>query len=263
MAKFVGQDLDFNNVSKITNLPNPTAAQQAATKDYVDSLLEGLAWKDDVVVATTANLNLASPGSTIDGITMSLSDRVLVKNQSAPEENGIYIWNGASSAMTRSADASTAVELENAVVTVGEGTSEGSSFRQSAVNFTLDVGAVIWGTFGTVAPPASETVSGIAEIATQDEVDTGTDNERIVTPLKLATWSGRTRKATANIGDGAATQYVLTHNFNTYDVLVDVFYNSGTRGSILVDMERTSVNAVTLTFASAPTSNQFRVIVMG
>jgi hypothetical protein len=263
MAKTVGNNLDFMGTSRILNLPNPTDAQEAATRAYVDSLVEGLAWKDEVRVATASNINLSSPGATIDGVTMNTSDRVLVKTQTTASQNGIYIWNGASTPMTRSADASTGGELKQAVVTVAEGTSAGASFRQSEIDITLDTDDVIWGNFGAISPDATETVKGILELATQAETDTGTDDQRAITPLKLATWSGRTRKATANIGDGAATSYVLTHNFNTYDVLVDVFYNSSTRGSILVDMERTSVNAVTLVFSSAPTSNQFRVVVMG
>lgn len=263
MAKQVLSDLDFNNAARITNLPDPSAAQHAATKAYVDSAIEGLAWKDSVRVATQANLNLASPGATIDGVTMATNDRVLVRSQSAAAENGIYIWNGAATPMTRALDASTAAELEQAVVTVEEGTSAGASFRQTAVNFTLGSGAVSWTSFGTAAGAASESTAGIAEIATQAETDTGTDDARIVTPLKLATWSGRIRRLAANIGDGSATQYTVTHNFNTNDVHVEVFRNSGSFDTILCDVDRTSVNAVRLTFAAAPSSNQFRVVVFG
>jgi hypothetical protein len=165
--------------------------------------------------------------------------------------------------MTRSLDASTAAELEQAVVTVEEGTSAGATFRQTTVNFTLGSGSVVFSAFGTSAPSANETTAGIAEIATQAETDTGTDDTRIVTPLKLATWSGRMRRFAQNIGDGSATQYTVTHNLNTNDVQVEVFRNSGNFDSVIVDTERTSVNAVRITFAAAPASNAFRVIVFG
>jgi hypothetical protein len=262
MSKQVLTDLDFNSVARIINLPDPAAAQQPATKAYVDSAVEGLAWKDSVRVATQSNLNLSSPGGTIDGITMATSDRVLVRSQSSLPENGVYIWNGAATPMTRSLDASTSAELEQAVVTVEEGTSAASTFRQTSINFTLGSGDVVWASFGTATPSASETTAGIAELATQAETDTGTDDARIVTPLKLATYAGRKFKTASNIGDGAATQYTVTHNFNTYDVHVEVYRNSGNRDSVLVDVERTSVNAVRLTFAAAPTLDAFRVVVI-
>jgi hypothetical protein len=263
MAKAVLSDLDFNSVARILNLPDPSAAQHPATKAYVDSAVEGLAWKDSARVATQGNLSIASPGATIDGITMATNDRVLVRAQSSQPENGVYIWNGAATPMTRAPDASTAAELEQAVVTVEEGTSVGATFRQTTVNFTLGSGNVVWQSFGTSAPAASETTAGIAEIATQAETDTGTDDARIVTPLKLATYSGRKLKFSADFGDGSATQYTITHNFNTRDVHVEVYRTSGNYDTVLCDVDRTSVNAVRLTFAAAPTTNQFRCVVIG
>lgn len=263
MAKQILSDLDFNSVARITNLPDPTAAQHAATKAYVDSAVEGLAWKDSARVATQANLSIASPGATIDGITMATNDRVLVRSQSSIPENGVYIWNGAATPMTRSLDASTAAELEQAVVTVEEGTSAGASYRQTTLNFTLGSGNVVWTSFGTAAGAASESTAGIAEIATQGETDTGTDDARFVTPLKLATYSGRKLKFSADFGDNSATQYTITHNLNTRDVTVEVYRTSGNYDTILCDVDRTSVNAVRLTFASAPTTNQFRCVVIG
>lgn len=262
MARQVLTDLDFNNVARPINLPAPTADHHAATKGYVDSAVEGLAWKDSVRVATQANLNLAAPGSTIDGITMATNDRILVRSQSTASQNGIYIWNGAAVAATRSPDASTAAELEQAVVTVEEGTSAGATFRQTAINFTLDSGAVTWASFGTAAPAATETTAGIAEIATQAETDAGTDDQRIVTPAKLAAYSGRVRRFPTDIGDGSNTSYTVTHNLNTRDVDVAVRRNSGAYDYVIVDVEATTVNTVTVRFAAAPSANAFRVFVL-
>lgn len=262
MAKQCLTNLDFNGVARVVGLLDPSSAQDAATKAYVDSAIEGLAWKDSCRVATQSNLNLASPGATIDGVTMTTGDRVLVRAQSSGPENGIYIWNGAATPATRALDCSTAIELEQAVTTVEEGTSAGASYRQTAVNFTLGSGAVTWAAFGTATGAASESTAGVAEIATQGETDAGSDDARIVTPLKLATYSGRKLKFSADVGDGSATQYTVTHNFGTRDVHVEVYRNSGNYDTVIVDVERTSTNAVRLTFASAPTSNQFRVVVL-
>ena len=261
MAKQILVDQDYNNVSKITNLPDPVSGQDAATKAYVDSAVEGIAWKDSVRVASTSNINLASPGTTIDGITMSNGDRFLARGQSTGSQNGIYIFNGSGTAATRSLDANTSNELEQATTTVEEGTDAGTTFRQTTVNFTLGSGTVTWATFGTAAPSSSESTAGVLEIATQGETDTGTDDARAVTPLKLATWSGRVKKASVLIGDGSATQYTVTHNFGTRDVMVEVYRNSGSYDTIICDVTRSSTNAVQLTFSSAPASNAFKVVV--
>lgn len=263
MARKFLTDLDFNSVSKVINLAAPSGTGDAATKGYVDSLVEGLAWKDSCRVATQANLNLSSPGATIDGITMASGDRVLVRSQTTTADNGIYVWNGSAVVMTRALDASTFPELEQAVTTIEEGTSAGTTYRQDQVNGTLGTSTISWVTFGTSAPAASETTAGIAEIATQAETDAGTDDARIVTPLKLATWSGRLRKVSSSVGDGSATSYTVTHNLNTRDVIVRVFPNSGNYDDVEVDVQRTSVNAVAVVFASAPASNAYRVVVLG
>lgn len=256
---------DFQGVSKVTGLAAPSASSDAATKAYVDSAVEGLAWKDSCRVATQANLNLASPGATIDGITMASGDRVLVRAQTAGADNGIYVWNGAASAMTRALDASTFDELEQAITTVEEGTSAGVTYRQTAVNGTLGSTVVSWTTLGTSSPTASTTQSGISRHATQAEVDAGTalSPNVVVTPDTLANWSGRMRKAAASVGDGSATSYTVTHNLNTRDVIVRVFPNSGQYDDVEVDVQRTSVNAVAVVFATAPASNAYRVVVLG
>lgn len=261
MPRRIFTDFDFQSASRPINLPAPSAAGDAVPKSYVDSLVEGLAWKDSCRVSTQSNINLAAPGATIDGITMASQDRFLVRSQTTASQNGIYIWNGASSAATRALDASTFAELEQAVVTIEEGTNAGSSFRQDQLNGTIDSSAISWVSFGTGAPSASETTAGIAEIATQAETDTGTDDLRIVTPAKLAGWSGRRRKFAASIGDGSATSYTVTHNFGMTDVLVGVFLNS-TGEEVITDITRTT-NAVTVVFATAPASNAYRVVVIG
>lgn len=263
MARKFFTDIDLQSASKVINVPSPTDAGDAVPKSYVDSAIEGLAWKDSVRVSTQGNVNLASPGATIDGITMASQDRVLVRSQTTQSQNGIYIWNGASTALTRALDASTFAELEQAVVTVEEGTDAGATFRQTQVNGTIDSSNVVFASFGTASPSASESTPGIAEIATQAEVDAGADDQRIVTPAKLASWSGRLRKYAVSIGDGSATSYTITHSLDTRDVIVRLFPNSGEYDDVEVDVRRPTANTCQLVFATAPASNAYRVVVLG
>ena len=256
-------DIDLGGIAKVINAQAPVAAADLTTKAYVDALIEGLAWKDNARVSTQANTTIASPGATVDGITMVANDRVLVRAQTTQTENGVYIWNGAAVAMTRANDASTFDELENAVVGVDEGTSAGTQWRQSAVNGVLGTNNVLWGSFGTSAPAASETVSGIAEIATQAETDAGTDDLRIVTPLKMATYAGRVKKFTQVIGDASATSIAVNHNLNTRALHVGVFQDSGTFDLVDCEVELTSVNQATFKFNTAPALNALRVTIIG
>lgn len=262
MAKEVLRTLDFKNTTRITNLPDAVAAQEPATLAQVNALVTGLAWKDSVRAASTANVNTAAPGTSIDGVTLATNDRVLLKDQSTQSANGVYIFNGSGTPLTRSTDADVFAELESAVVVVEEGTTNaGTSWRQTQVNGTIGSSNVVWTSFGTGAPTATETTAGIAEIATQAETDAGTDDARMVTPLKLATSVFGSKKYTTTIGDGSATSYTVTHNLGTRNVNVDVYRNSGNYDEIECEIQHTSTTVVTLIFDTAPSSNQFAVSV--
>lgn len=104
---------------KATNLAAPTSANDAATKSYVDSVAQGLSTKDAVKVATTANITLSGT-QTIDGVALSVGDRVLVKNQTNQTQNGTYVVSAG--AWTRATDSDTGTELVNAFYFVQQGT---------------------------------------------------------------------------------------------------------------------------------------------
>jgi hypothetical protein len=260
MARKIYVDLDFGTIARPVNVLDPVAAQDAATKAYVDSAVEGLAWKDSCRVATQGNLNLASPGASIDGISMNAGDRVLVRQQTSQPENGVYVWNGAAVAMTRSADASSAAELEQATTTVEEGTDAGTTWRQTTVNFTLGSGNVVWSQFGSSVPDASETTAGKIEHATQAETDAGTAGNFAVTAEKLVAWSGRARIKVQNIGDGSSTQLDVTHNWGTRDVVAQVWRNGTPWDLVDCDVELPDTNTARFRFAAAPASNAYRVV---
>lgn len=125
----------------------PVAALDAATKAYVDATAQGLAIKASVKAATTANITL-SGAQTIDGVSVTAGMRVLVKNQTAPEENGIYV--AASGSWSRASDADVWTELPGAFTFVEAGSANaGSSWVCNvASGGTLGTTAVTFAQFG-------------------------------------------------------------------------------------------------------------------
>ena len=128
------------NSQKITGLADPVNAQDAATKNYVDSVAQGLDAKPSVKAATTANITL-SGAQTVDGVSLVAGDRVLVKNQSTASQNGIYVAQSA--AWTRAADMDSWSDVPSAFVFVEQGAANADTGWVS----TADAG----GTLGTTA----------------------------------------------------------------------------------------------------------------
>ncbi len=98
----------------VTLNADPVNALDAATKQYVDAVAEGLHVHASVKAATTANVDLSTgleAGDVIDGVTLVAGDRVLVKNQSTTSENGIYIAS-TSGVAVRASDYNTAAEID-------------------------------------------------------------------------------------------------------------------------------------------------------
>jgi len=105
---------------RITGLAEPAAAQDAATKNYVDLTVQGLDPKASVKAASTANIAALSGTMTIDGVALIAGDRVLVKDQTNPSANGVYIV--AASTWSRAVDMSTWDEHVAAYLFVEQGT---------------------------------------------------------------------------------------------------------------------------------------------
>ena len=117
------------------NEPLPPVFQITCTHDTAS---DAYGWKDDVRLATTAALTLATDfhvgSADVDGVALALGDRILIKDQADAKQNGIYTVNAAG-APTRATDADAAVELNGSAVEVLLGTTNAvTAYKQTAVS---------------------------------------------------------------------------------------------------------------------------------
>lgn len=105
------------------------------------------------------------------------------------------------------------------------------------------------------------------DVLLEGEFGLETDTGRVKIGDGVTGWNGlpyrfeTPQRLALNIGDGAAKQIDITHNFGTYDVTITVFSNSEPYDDVYPDVQRVNINTVRLTFSSPPTQNQYRVII--
>lgn len=234
----------------------------------MSTLFPAESFKTSVRFATTGNITIATGGTAMstaltDGVTPVIGDRVLVRQQTTASENGIYLVSG--TAWTRALDADAAAEIDNAIVAVQEGGSYAGHIFTNKFKSTDTLGttAMPWyrimfedGAVTTWEATVSNAttalnVSGTVAIANGGTGATTAADAR-------ANFNIRTHKA--SIGDGTQVAFLVTHSFNTRDVMVEL-YDTATYETVYADVVRTSVNGVTILFNTAPTTGQIRVLI--
>jgi hypothetical protein len=213
----LSEDLDASE-NKIVNLADPVNAQDAATKVYVDSVAQGLDVKESVRVATTTDIpgvgSSLTEVSVVDGVTLANGDRVLVKNQADPAQNGIYVFGNAGVFNTyfRADDANEPDELNaGTFVFVEEGTTYGDTGWVVSSNNPLVIGTdpMSWTQFsgaGTYLAGTNLDLDGNT-FSLQDEITLSTVNADVVGNVSGNVTAGDMSFNTGGIYNSTVTVY--------------------------------------------------------
>lgn len=205
--------------------------------DY--SVISGTPYKNNVLCATTANLTatyangssgvgatLTNSGTlgafAVDGVTAGLNSRVLVKDQTAAAQNGIYTVTNAGGAttawvLTRATDADQNGDVGGGVVTVDSGTANGGKFYTTDFKSTDTIGTTAQNWYQVVTTGDTGTVS--ANMLESNSVTTAKIADGGVTTAKIADGAVTTAKVndsavtTAKINDAAVTPAKLSQPF--------------------------------------------------
>lgn len=262
--------IDLNN-QKIVNAQDPTNPQDYATKAYADLLRQGIAdaLHDPVKQAYSTNVNTASPGTLSQTnpdtttSTIGSTDRVLLYGQTTGTQNGIWVYNGAASALTRASDADATGEvIDGSLVAVSEGVRAGWLMIQTATpSGAPGAWSQVWQQYTTGGSYSADgttiQLSGTTfSLVTPVSVASGGTGASTATGARSAL--GAMSKYTQAIGNGSATVIPVTHNLGTTAILVQV-YRSGS--PIYPDWSPTDANTVTFTYLSAP--SQDTVVISG
>ena len=211
------------------------------------------------LTGSTGTLNIDTYGALTSA---DAGYRIVLTNQTTDAENGIYVYadNGTAYTLTRAADGTPYTELIGATIYIQEGTTKAGTSWSQQNHYLTDFTGQDWVQIAGVGIYTAGDGIAITDNVISTVISPGGGLYQNGSGLMIDV-NTVVRKYAANVGDGSATSYTITHNLNTKDVIVSIYDNSSPFAEVICDVQHTSTSAITLLFSVAPTSNQYRVVV--
>jgi hypothetical protein len=277
----------------LTGVASPVSSTDAANKSYVDAAITADNNKGSATAASTANINLASPGTTIDSITMTIGQLFLAKDQTTASENGLYVFNGPAVAATLATNADTSAEVKPGMfVFIESGTVNGSNGFTLVTPRPITLGSTSLSFVQTSGAGQINAGTGLAKSGNILSIATGyTGQSSIVTlgTITTGTWNGSTvgigfggtgatTAAAARTNLGATTAFrqsftnatltagvlTVTHNIGQQFVTIAVFDENNKQILTVDDIVCVSTSVSTIDLTSFGTlTGTWNVLVVG
>ena len=248
--------------NKIISLTDPTSNQDAATKNYVDTTLAGsgslifqggydassAAPNSSALKGWTYAVTVAGTGGGFFTTALEVGDLIIAEQDNPATEAD---WTE----VQKNVDVATATVKGIANFP----TAGGLSVSSGAVS--LATSGVSAGTYGDANSVSQVTVNNKGVVTSAANVDIAITSSQ-VTDFCSAVDScvGATNYKTS-FGNGVATSFTITHSLNTRDVITQIYSNIAPYDTVQCTVERTTLNTLTVSVASAPATNEFRVLV--
>lgn len=241
---FLKQQIDQLNSGQLT-------PAWIASQDYVQEQLQKLDTKQSVRAATTANITLSGV-QTIDGVALTVGDRVLVKDQTSAAQNGIYLVSA--QVWTRTADADNGSKLScGARIYVESGLVNSGKTWYLATSGQISIGSTTL-VFADEHEQATETTNGITRYATQAEIDSMVQVSAAVRPSNL-----REIGVGQQWKDMLSSRALNTTYTNTTGKPIEISVSlnaTGTGAALSINVNGVRISRGTFNYnGSAPTSN--------
>ena len=230
----LGNNLDADGY-KIVNLDDPTSSTDAANKAYVDSQISGANLS---FYGTTDEVEVSKVGN---DVTIGLPDDVTITGE----------ITAASGHITGNLQIDGDVNIEGTL----------NAINRTEVN--IEDNTIVLNTNFTGTPTANAGITVNRGDSADVSVTWNETDDQWTLTNNGSNYHAIARKFATNIGDGSATSYTVTHNLGTKDVTVQIFENNADYNQIEADVQHTSTSVVTIKFAVAPSSNEYRVVVVG
>lgn len=219
-------NFDANNVSRITGLPTPVSDSEASNKKYVD---------DSIAIAVSGLLDYKG----------------VLDCSTNPDYPAAVVGDSYIVSVAGKIGGASGINVDIGDIIICFVANAGGSQAAVGANFNI---------IETNRQQATESIIGVAAIASQSDTLTGTNDTKIVTPLKLQQKLDA-NKIITQVGDNTSVSFLITHNLNTRLISVVIYRNSAPFDEVLADVFHTDTMNATVSFGAAPTTNQFTVVV--